>query len=573
MLIRRRSIDLFNYYTIFHFIITSSKLNLLLILSLIGIYKISASLLNRQQVFISIELRRINSLIIEIEFYLDMISIFFITTVIIISFSVFRFMYSYITPYKFFSRFSLLLRVFVLSIILLILSSNLIFTMVGWDGLGIRSYLLVIYYGSQKSFNAGILTVLRNRVGDVILLLAIALVLSEGSWNVIMYHESINTISLLLFLVILGAMTKSAQIPFSAWLPAAMAAPTPVSSLVHSSTLVTAGIYLLIRHLRWIKIFQGSAILRLLGLSTITIASLSALNEKDIKKMVALSTLRQLGLIIRSLGCQWVFIRFIHIILHAYFKAIMFISVGNLIHFSQNYQALHNRGILYFRSPLNGSTLILASISLCGAPFSAAFFSKEPIIELTCHSAEFLGPLIIILIRVILTMLYRRRLIKLTLISYRTIKSRASLVENDFLLTKGIIRLSVPSFSSGAIISRIMIVKPCRFVYSIWVKYFIISRLFLVIIILFIAKFPIFKIGGGLTLSLWALRPFSYYSANYQQISLSSIFQVRNFRGPIISIINVLALMEKEIRPLFSNQFIFRAISSIPLIILLLIIL
>lgn len=183
--------------------------------------------------------------------------------------------------------------------------------------------------------------------------------------------------------------------------------------------------------------------------------------------MVALSTLRQLGLIIRSLGCQWVFIRFIHIILHAYFKAIMFISVGNLIHFSQNYQALHNRGILYFRSPLNGSTLILASISLCGAPFSAAFFSKEPIIELTCHSAEFLGPLIIILIRVILTMLYRRRLIKLTLISYRTIKSRASLAENDFLLTKGIIRLSVPSFSSGAIISRIMIVKPCRFVYSI----------------------------------------------------------------------------------------------------------
>ena len=538
-----------------------------------GIYKISATLFNRQQVFMSIELSRINSLIIEIEFYLDMISIFFITTVIIISFSVFRFMYSYITPYKFFSRFSLLLRVFVLSIILLILSSNLIFTMVGWDGLGIRSYLLVIYYGSQKSFNAGILTVLRNRVGDVILLLAIALVLSEGSWNIIMYHESINTISLLLFLVILGAITKSAQIPFSAWLPAAMAAPTPVSSLVHSSTLVTAGVYLLIRHLRWIKIFQGSAILRLLGLSTITIASLSALNEKDIKKMVALSTLRQLGLIIRSLGCQWVFIRFIHIILHAYFKAIIFISVGNLIHFSQNYQALHNRGILYFRSPLNGSTLILARISLCGAPFSAAFFSKEPIIELTCHSAEFLGSFMIILRRVILTILYRRRLMKLTLISYRTIKSRSSLSENDFLLTKGIIRLSVPSFSSGAIISRIIIMKPSRFVYSLGVKYFIISRLSLVIIILFIAKFPIFKIGGGLTLSLWALRPFSYYSANYQQITFSSIFQVRNFSGPIISIINVLTLVEKEIRPLFSNQFIFRAISSIPLIVLLIIIL
>merc|ERR1711935_1307563 len=148
---------------------------------------------------------------------------------------------------------------------MLIISSNLIFTLVGWDGLGVSSYLLVIYYGSTKSYNAGILTVMTNRFGDVLLLLMV------------------------------GSFTKSAQIPFRAWLPAAIAAPTPVSSLVHSSTLVTAGVYLLFRHFHSAGTTQECAIIIFFGLSTITLARLSALNEKDIKKNSSPINIKSIG--------------------------------------------------------------------------------------------------------------------------------------------------------------------------------------------------------------------------------------------------------------------------------------
>ena len=122
--------------------------------------------------------------------------------------------------------------------------------MLGWDGLGVRSYLLVVYYGRTKSYNAGILTVIRNRLGDVALLFRMGLILQRGSWNIVFYKDIIIRSLFFPLLLSLGAFTKSAQIPFSAWLPAAIAAPTPVSSLVHSSTLVTAGVYLLFRNLR-----------------------------------------------------------------------------------------------------------------------------------------------------------------------------------------------------------------------------------------------------------------------------------------------------------------------------------
>ena len=225
-------------------------------------------------------------------------------TVLIISFSVFRFSYRYISHYKFYTRFHILLFTFVCSILLLIVSSNLLFTIIGWDGLGVSSYLLVIYYGRRKSYNAGILTVLSNRVGDALIIFRIGFILYMGSWNINFYKELLNTSDIFIFLLIIGAFTKRAQIPFSAWLPAAMAAPTPVSSLVHSSTLVTAGVYLLFRHLNDIEGYCQFNIITITGIATIIIARLSALNEKDIKKIVALSTLSQLGLIVARLGLK-----------------------------------------------------------------------------------------------------------------------------------------------------------------------------------------------------------------------------------------------------------------------------
>ena len=179
----------------------------------------------------------------------DWMSLFFIATVSIISARVLFYSSSYIAGDYFLSRFIRLVILFVLRIWILILRPNFIRILLGWDGLGVTSYLLVIYFQRSKSYGAGILTALTNRLGDVGLLLTIGLTTNLGRWSFYYYtRRSIITLPpYLLFLLIITASTKRAQLPFSSWLPAAMAAPTPVSSLVHSSTLVTAGVYLLIR--------------------------------------------------------------------------------------------------------------------------------------------------------------------------------------------------------------------------------------------------------------------------------------------------------------------------------------
>merc|ERR1712223_1307931 len=205
---------------------------------------------------------------------------------------------------KHFNRFHFLLSSFVASIILLVLSPNLVRILAGWDGLGVSSYLLVIYYTRAKSFNSGMVTFLSNRVGDSFMIMRVPYFIILPSLNRMEISYFSDRPMTIIMVVILASLTKSAQIPFRAWLPAAMAAPTPVSSLVHSSTLVTAGVYLLFRHLNDIEGYCQFNIITITGIATIIIARLSALNEKDIKKIVALSTLSQLGLIVARLGLK-----------------------------------------------------------------------------------------------------------------------------------------------------------------------------------------------------------------------------------------------------------------------------
>jgi NADH-ubiquinone oxidoreductase chain 5 len=191
------------------------------------------------------------------------------------------------------------------------------------------------------------LTALINRVGDFFILLSIGFFLLEGGYNLNLTALHSSSIAIYpVVLLILARITKRAQIPFSAWLPAAIAAPTPVSSLVHSSTLVTAGVYLVIRFQASLAINSlGRVTLIRLGTITIIIAGLSALSEIDIKKIVALSTLRQLGLIIRALGCDnWV-VRYFHLLAHAYVKALLFIRVGTLIHSALDYQDIRKSSL------------------------------------------------------------------------------------------------------------------------------------------------------------------------------------------------------------------------------------
>lgn len=187
-------------------------------------------------------------------------------------------------------------------------------------------------------------------------------------------------------LIILAAITKRAQIPFSSWLPAAIAAPTPVSALVHSSTLVTAGVYLLIRfNILFVETWLGQFLLLISGL-TIFIAGLGANFEFDLKKIIALSTLRQLGLIIRILSIGFPKLAFFHLLTHALFKALLFICAGAVIHNIKNSQDIRSIGGFRLQIPITSACLNVANLALCGIPFLAGFYSKDLILEIVSLS-------------------------------------------------------------------------------------------------------------------------------------------------------------------------------------------
>lgn len=315
---------------------------------------------------------------LDFRFIVDKYRILFCFTVSLITMAVLNFSKRYISEEQFKLRFLFIIFFFVFSIMFLIFSGNFFFLIIGWDGLGVISYLLVIYFFSRKSSNAGILTILRNRVGDIILILCLSVGMVNFRWNILRIIEDTYLRLGLRVIFCLGCFTKSAQIPFSAWLPAAIAAPTPVSSLVHSSTLVTAGIYLIFRFSALINLY----IIQFFGLLTIIIAGLNALKEIDMKKIVALSTLSQLGLITCRLGVGLKYCTFFHLILHAYFKALLFIRVGNIIHFSDDYQDLRKINFYENFHSLTLAFSLFANLSLIGFPFFRGFFSKDLILEI-----------------------------------------------------------------------------------------------------------------------------------------------------------------------------------------------
>jgi len=302
--------------------------------------------------------------------------------VCLISSRVAAFSHSYMSLSAGFSKFHLLVARFIFSIILLILSPNLITLMLGWDGLGVSSFFLVIFYKRNKAFNAGILTAFTNRVGDALILISFSLFLPFSSFTVpVAGLERFSPAYFIRGVLVVAARTKRAQVPFRAWLPAAMAAPTPVSALVHSSTLVTAGVYLLFRLSPALP--YPSLLARLGGLGAVTslIASLAAFLETDLKKVVALSTLRQLGVMILSISLAFPSMAFFHLVVHAFFKALLFIATGNVIHNSNDYQDIRLGGGNRLSLPFNQATIVLTKLSLCGLPFFSAFYSKEFILE------------------------------------------------------------------------------------------------------------------------------------------------------------------------------------------------
>ena len=413
--------------------------------------------------FIEWEILRLQSISIVITFLFDWISLIFISFVLLISSLVIFYRNQYIEEDYNINRFILLVLIFVISIIMLIIRPNLIRILLGWDGLGLVSYCLVIYFQNVKSYNAGILTALSNRIGDVALLLAIAWILNYGSWNYIFYLDIIkNNIEIIIIggLVILAAITKSAQIPFSSWLPAAIAAPTPVSALVHSSTLVTAGVYLLIRFNDVLINWWIAQFLLLVSGLTIFIAGLGANFEFDLKKIIALSTLRQLGLIISILSIGFYKLAFFHLLTHALFKALLFICAGSIIHNIKNSQDIRIIGSLRIRIPLTCSCFNVANLALCGIPFLAGFYSKDLILEIVMLSYVNVFSFFLFFFSTGLTVCYSFRLVYYSITGDFNSRRLHPLNDSGWTILFRICFLTVIAVIGGSILRWLMFLNP-----------------------------------------------------------------------------------------------------------------
>nr|YP_010230669.1 NADH dehydrogenase subunit 5 [Bathymodiolus azoricus]QSV10346.1 NADH dehydrogenase subunit 5 [Bathymodiolus azoricus] len=351
-----------------------------------------------------------SNLSVNLTFLLDQVSGLFMAAIFLISGSVLIYCSWYMGDEVYFSRFIYLVVFFILSMMSLIMIPNLIALLLGWDGLGITSFLLVVYYQNNKSLGAGMVTVLTNRVGDAILLCVIGVLCSEGGWVLFQFFPSVSYFWTP-FLLVMAAITKSAQVPYSAWLPAAMAAPTPVSALVHSSTLVTAGVYLLIRSYPMLcESALSLGVLKCLSLFTLVMAGSVALVEVDLKKIVALSTLSQLSMMLFAVSICLPKVAFFHLITHAMFKSLLFLSAGVVIHSSLKWQDIRLLGKNWARLPVSMSCITVASLSLCGMPFLSGFYSKDLIIEMSLQGGDSLMIYFMLIVGTLFTSWYSVRL-------------------------------------------------------------------------------------------------------------------------------------------------------------------
>nr|YP_009728666.1 NADH dehydrogenase subunit 5 [Asobara japonica]QHR84922.1 NADH dehydrogenase subunit 5 [Asobara japonica] len=335
-------------------------------------------LLNNFNLIIEWNIFKINSMKMIYIIYLDWMTLMFMSTVMMISSMVIIYSMNYMMNDYSIKRFFYLIFIFILSMIFMIISPNIMSILLGWDGLGLSSYCLVAYYSNKKSFNSSMITILMNRIGDIMILMLIGLFIMYGSWN-FMFNYKFNNIMMLIILI--TSFTKSAQIPFSSWLPLAMAAPTPISSLVHSSTLVTAGIYLLIRF-NYLMNYKIMYMLSILSCTTMFMAGMSANMEFDLKKIIALSTLSQLSLMILTISMNFSKLTFFHLVTHAMFKSLLFLCSGIMIHNYFNHQDIRFMSFMNINMPNINLIFNIASLTLCGMPFLAGFYSKDFIIEM-----------------------------------------------------------------------------------------------------------------------------------------------------------------------------------------------
>nr|UPP55861.1 NADH dehydrogenase subunit 5 [Cheiraster sp. SS-2022] len=404
-----------------------------------------------------------NSFIISLELNFDLKFNLFLSVALFVSWSIIEFSCYYMNNDPLPNNFFRLLIIFLLNMLLLTSTNNIFLIFIGWEGVGFLSFLLISWWFTRTNTNnSAIQAIIYNRIGDIGILLFFALSITFfNSWslseiNALNQNSYIHNI--LLIGILLAAAGKSAQFGLHPWLPAAMEGPTPVSALLHSSTMVVAGIFLLIR---LDQIYNNSPTFNtwclFLGSTTALFAATTAISQHDIKKIIAYSTTSQLGLMMVSIGLNQPNIALFHICTHAFFKAMLFLSSGSIIHSLNDEQDLRKMGGLYFILPNTSACILLGSLALSGIPFLAGFYSKDLILEMGLSNfSNFIG-IILSLVATFLTATYSIRIIYFCFFNNPSFSPLSPTNEEDHNLTNALNRLALGTIISGWIISTFVL--------------------------------------------------------------------------------------------------------------------